>query len=98
VGVSPGDAVATAERLRCRFADMEIYCGSSRLHATVSCGVAMMAQPQPNLQALMSAADRALYRAKESGRNRVEFEKTVLQEANVEPELVYYAGLRTRSD
>jgi diguanylate cyclase (GGDEF)-like protein len=81
VNVSTMDAVATAERLRCRFADSEIYSGSTPLRATVSSGVAMTGQPQPDLEALMSAADRALYRAKELGRNRVELEKTISQDA-----------------
>jgi diguanylate cyclase (GGDEF)-like protein len=80
--VSPADAIAVAERLRCRFASMEIYSGSSLLRATVSSGVAMAGQLQPDLEALMSAADRALYRAKELGRNRVELEKVIVPFAN----------------
>jgi diguanylate cyclase (GGDEF)-like protein len=84
VDVSTMDAVATAERLRCRFADMEISTGSTPLRATVSSGVAITGQPQPELEALMSAADRALYRAKELGRNRVELEKTILQDAQMQ--------------
>jgi diguanylate cyclase (GGDEF)-like protein len=79
--VSPADAVAIAERLRCRFANVEICSGSSLLRATVSSGVAMAGQPQPDLEALMSAADRALYRAKELGRNRVELEKTIVRDS-----------------
>jgi diguanylate cyclase (GGDEF)-like protein len=80
VNVSGADAVTTAERLRCRFANTEIESGSSRLRATVSAGVAMAVQPQPDLEPLMSAADRALYRAKALGRNRVELEKTIEQD------------------
>jgi diguanylate cyclase (GGDEF)-like protein len=80
--ISPADAVAIAERLRRRFADTEIRSGSSLLRATVSSGVAMTGRLQPDLEALMSAADRALYRAKELGRNRVELEKTTAQDAN----------------
>jgi diguanylate cyclase (GGDEF)-like protein len=75
VDVSPADAVAVAERLRCQFANMEICFGSALLRATVSSGVAMAGQPHWNLEALMSAADRALYRAKELGRDRVELAK-----------------------
>jgi diguanylate cyclase (GGDEF)-like protein len=75
VDISSADAVAIAERLRCRFAQMGIYSGSCLLRATVSSGVAMAERSQPDVEALMSAADRALYRAKELGRNRVELEK-----------------------
>jgi diguanylate cyclase (GGDEF)-like protein len=76
--VSSMDAAAVAERLRRRFANTEINCGSSRLHATVSAGIALAGQPLPDLEALMSTADRALYRAKELGRNRVELSKTIV--------------------
>jgi diguanylate cyclase (GGDEF)-like protein len=71
--------VAIAERVRYRFADMEIHFGSSLLRSTVSSGVAMPWRPQPDLETLISAADRALYRAKELGRNRVELTETKVQ-------------------
>lgn len=80
--VSGVDAAAVAERLRHRFANTEIKFGSSRLHATVSSGIALAGQPPPDLETLMSAADRALYRAKELGRNRVELSKTVVVARN----------------
>jgi diguanylate cyclase (GGDEF)-like protein len=95
VNVSTMDAVAIAERLRCRFANTEIYSGSTPLRATVSSGVAMTGQPQPNLAALMSAADRALYRAKELGRNRVELEKTMLLDAKGESEPIRRLNIET---
>jgi diguanylate cyclase (GGDEF)-like protein len=75
VDISSAGAVAMAEQLRCRFANMEIYSGSCLLRATVSSGVAMAEQSLSDVEALMSAADRALYRAKELGRNRVELEE-----------------------
>jgi diguanylate cyclase (GGDEF)-like protein len=80
--VSSMDAAAVAERLRSRFANTEINCGSSRLHATVSAGIALAGQPPPDLEALMSTADRALYRAKELGRNRVELSKAIVVARN----------------
>jgi diguanylate cyclase (GGDEF)-like protein len=80
--VSPAEAVAVAERVRCRFANLEVHSGSSLLHATVSSGVAAAVQPQPDLEALISAADRALYRAKQLGRNTVELEKMIVHDAN----------------
>jgi diguanylate cyclase (GGDEF)-like protein len=85
VDVSLADAVATAERVRCRFADLEIHSDQAPLHATVSSGLAMAGQLEPDLEALMSAADRALYRAKELGRNRVELERTIVPDANGVP-------------
>jgi diguanylate cyclase len=42
------------------------------LAATVSVGLAMSIDPSRNLADIFKAADRALYRAKANGRNRVE--------------------------
>jgi diguanylate cyclase (GGDEF)-like protein len=95
VDVSSADAVATAERLRYRFANTKIYSGSTLLCATVSSGVAMARQSQPDLEALMSEADRALYRAKELGRNRVELEETMLRDAKGESEPIYKHNIET---
>jgi diguanylate cyclase (GGDEF)-like protein len=80
--ISPTDAVAMAERLRRRFAGMKLHCGPLPMHATVSAGVATAQQPQPNLEALMAAADLTLYRAKKLGRNRVELDKASVRGAN----------------
>jgi diguanylate cyclase (GGDEF)-like protein len=95
VDVSPVDAVAIADRLRCQFANMEIYSGSARLRATVSSGVAISGQPHPDLQALMSAADQALYRAKELGRNRVELKKMMSPDENGEYEPIHRLNIET---
>src|SRR5262249_49848619 len=72
---------AVAERVRHRFANLEIFSGQFQLRATVSSGLATAGQLQPDLEVLMSAADRALYRAKKLCRKRVELE-TVTPEAN----------------
>jgi diguanylate cyclase (GGDEF)-like protein len=95
VDVSPADAMAITERLRCQFASMEICSGSARLRTTVSSGIAIAEQRQPDLEALMSAADRALYRAKELGRNRVELEKIMLRDAKGESERIHKLNIET---
>jgi len=85
VDISPVDAVAMAERLRRRFSDMKIYSGPVPLRATVSSGVAIA--EQPDLEALMAAADLTLYRAKKLGRNRVELDEAAVQRANRVPNI-----------
>jgi diguanylate cyclase (GGDEF)-like protein len=62
-------ALNTAERLRCDFAAMR-WPGID-IDATVSVGVAMASDTSRDLPALLAIADRALYRAKADGRNRV---------------------------
>ncbi|HAE51360.1 MAG TPA: transcriptional regulator, partial [Tistrella mobilis] len=44
----------------------ETYCGSASL------GVALVTPDGTGLEAALAAADRAMYRAKQNGRNRVE--------------------------
>jgi diguanylate cyclase (GGDEF)-like protein len=63
-------AMETAERIRAAFAVRQVDVGGARAAATVSIGVAL-ARPDDDLAALMAASDRALYRAKAAGRNRV---------------------------
>ena len=73
----PG-ASQIAERLRQSVADLSIPvsrangdASSVNLRITVSVGVAHMLPEIPSLDALIDRADQALYRAKDSGRNRV---------------------------
>ena len=77
--VSLGEALAVAERIRTAVAATPLDLGDEQRQVTVSVGVAMSNEIGPSLQALFAAADRALYRAKAKGRNRVEVERKPLQ-------------------
>jgi diguanylate cyclase (GGDEF)-like protein len=67
--VSMTQALQTAERLRAEFAALPF--GGLAISPTVSVGVAMASEAGRSLSALLALADRALYRAKAEGRNRV---------------------------
>ena len=74
VALLPGtiaDAKIVAERVRRTFEAAGVTVAGHDLHATVSVGAACGA-PGTDIVALLAAADAALYRAKASGRNRVE--------------------------
>lgn len=64
------DAVQLADRLRQTIADNRIETAKGPLSCTVSAGVADCGNLH-SVEAALEAADRALYAAKESGRNRV---------------------------
>jgi diguanylate cyclase (GGDEF)-like protein len=66
------EGLAVAERIRSSFEATTLEAGANTLAVTVSVGVEMSIDPSPNLADIIKAADRALYRAKANGRNRVE--------------------------
>ena len=65
------DAAMLADRLREAVASTKFAPGGEAQRITVSIGVAALAPHRDSRQALMAAADAALYRAKSEGRNRV---------------------------
>jgi len=64
------EALACAERLRCDLASARLVDGEPTLAVTASFGVATCGQDD-SIDALMGRADKALYEAKEKGRNRI---------------------------
>jgi len=72
--ISLDHGLDVAERIRSSFEATAFNSGAGAFNATVSIGAAIASDG--NLSALMTAADRALYRAKANGRNRVEHVQT----------------------
>lgn len=74
--VSELHAVAVAERLRQRVADLEIPADGQTIRITVSVGIAHVDGAEGDVPAaakLIEAADDALYAAKSEGRNRIAY-------------------------
>lgn len=63
-------ALLAADRLRRTIEAMQIDTGSTVIRTSISIGVASREPRMADADALVNAADRALYRAKELGRNR----------------------------
>jgi len=65
------EALRIAERLRRSASALTIFAGDIRIGVTVSIGVAVLGLHGRDLFELLAAADLALYRAKDRGRNQV---------------------------
>ncbi len=67
------EAIEVAERLRVAVANEKVplSAGGLPLHFTVSIGLVSLASKDDNMDVLFNLADKALYEAKNSGRNRV---------------------------
>jgi diguanylate cyclase (GGDEF)-like protein len=72
-GLARERALAVAERIRNAFADEAEMIEGQKVGATVSIGLAVHDGSAIAFTELLWKADRALYRAKEGGRNRVEW-------------------------
>jgi diguanylate cyclase (GGDEF)-like protein len=85
------EAFAIADRVRRNFAAGAARFGANELLPTVSGGVTLGCDPHATVTDLLAIVDRALYRAKEHGRNRVETE-TSQQQAVGAPSIVPIIG------
>ncbi len=70
-GISIEGATELAERLRREVAAMEVVFEKLAIQFTISVGVATAERGNATLETVLRRADRALYQAKASGRNRV---------------------------
>jgi diguanylate cyclase (GGDEF)-like protein len=68
---TPMQAIAMAERLRAAMEKAPLYHDNGEIHFTASFGVAVRGPETDTLDRLLAEADKALYEAKEGGRNRV---------------------------
>jgi diguanylate cyclase (GGDEF)-like protein/PAS domain S-box-containing protein len=71
-GAAPVAAREFAERLRRRIADITVMHDGNSIKVTASIGVAALRATDTDADAALMRADRALYGAKEAGRDRVE--------------------------
>jgi diguanylate cyclase (GGDEF)-like protein len=65
------DAVSVAERLRAAIADLRTATNDGGIRVTTSIGACTVAGGDVDIDAVLAAADDALYRAKRAGRDRV---------------------------
>jgi len=65
-------ARSIADRIRARVGEMVMHVGKDAVRTTLSVGISCYPDDTPGtLQTLLERADRALYAAKQAGRNRV---------------------------
>jgi len=77
------EAYAIADRVRRNFATAAVRFRNEHLTPSVSVGVTLGCDPTATVTDLLAIVDRALYRAKELGRNRVETEMAVAGDVRV---------------
>ncbi|MBU6459987.1 MAG: GGDEF domain-containing protein [Proteobacteria bacterium] len=70
-GANEIEAKRIAERLRKAISEMKVSTPNGYITLTISIGIVTCSATQNNLEAMMHAADKALYQAKTNGRNQV---------------------------
>jgi diguanylate cyclase (GGDEF)-like protein len=78
-------AFEVAERIRNAVESTPFQTGAETVHCSVSIGAASYPQDGRTLDALLARADRALYQAKEAGRNRVAQFRALAPETSAGP-------------
>jgi diguanylate cyclase (GGDEF)-like protein len=86
------EAFAVADRVRRNFAVAAARFGNAELSPSVSGGVTLGCDPEAQVVELLSIVDRALYRAKEHGRNRIEVEAQAEGAVATAPSIVPIIG------
>lgn len=70
-GVDMEEAIGLADRVRMRVSELEFRQGEQKITVTLSVGATFLESSDLGIVSMMKRADRALYQAKEQGRNRV---------------------------
>ena len=70
-------ASCVADRIRQKWSDTELQVEGKNVSFTVSIGVADLLNPRESVDMVMERADKALYSAKQSGRNQVKTQEDV---------------------
>ena len=71
----PNEALVLAERIRLKVENSPLALGGKVIRITVSIGIAAMKAADSSADIALNRSDKALYRAKENGRNRVEVDE-----------------------
>ena len=77
------DAKTVAERIRATVEITTVVCEGKEIYISVSIGVAEANPKVMTLDHVLNAADKALYKAKQKGRNRVEINRDYTTDSNV---------------
>jgi diguanylate cyclase (GGDEF)-like protein len=73
-----------AERIRSHVAEAPVDTDIGKLKITISVGITSLEKDTPNLDALLNRADKAMYAAKKTGRNRVKGSSQAAHQKNLD--------------